>query len=1135
MVTYVTICFIAGIVPLFSIPAHAIVAGGDAASPELSPGIALAHLSHTWYSAGGLGQQSAFQWPLLFPFVTLDLALAKLGFSYTVINHLWFVVLFAAQAGFSYWLFREIFPEYADSPGALVAPLVIILNPFTFIVYHSPYPTTNLAIAVFPGMVAAVLATARQRSFTHLAIFLALCAVSTAGDVNYAITLVEGLGMLAAWLYLFYARRSSTAVATFLIFLGCHVILSIAHLHGIQTSFSAIVADSVQYSRDTINAVSQFSTADRSWRLIGGYLFSNNVGGHPFIVQHALYTSNPAFIVATWIIPLLALIGASAVVVPRLRARLMFVLPVLVLALIMVKGTSGIGGTGLGWLVTHVPLFEAFRDPFSKFAWLLALIYALFAALAVALLLRATRSVPLRWGLLVTVAVSCALSGWPIISGGLFWQQAIVRVPKTYFHIAALINRDPTEARVAEMPVAPIGFDAYRWGYVGAGLNSNLIRPPLLSREFDFGSPGNAALDDTLQNANEIIGAAHIASVLGFYGFGYVLSDTSFLPSYYSSGLSSELLRLPASGMQVKARDGDETLVQIEPALLNPRAYVATRAIIGVNSIADVSAACFLVRSCPGAAFIPDAIEPIFAGDVDRLVYPTAKVRQPLAAIYAYRRSPFLRAAAPRAMAMQGRELWFLDFANVTVGRPGAGLSADPVLLRGVPMSRLAVTLGSSLPAAFMTIASVPRHLEHVDRFTALCPREGKSRSETMPIPDNSDTSRPFLLVLRYISSSNPISLVLVGTDPDRHAVYDLAAARGIASFTRLVRLTHTSQIEVIAGGGRAVPCPQVQMLLAQGSLPAGTALFDNLNAFDATPLYYSRKAAYYLPAWRHQPRTDGPLVDPTMTLQWSQPEPVDPLAKNPRNVRLVVRQGRAPAALSFQTTNAYTDVHAAALHLVPGAAYQLSVRLRTSSTAPLMLGAVSIGGASLKRIVIPNTPALQTIRMRFRVPETASDCVLYFYFGDLSGRRHVIDISEPNLSRVSPPRTVSLVLGDRLPQPSAMRVTKAGPESWRVHVVDAPPHYLLILNSTYHPDWQVLGAPATHFIANLFENGWVINRAGSYDLIIQFASSRYLLIGVVSGTALMVLGLLIFGVWRYSRRSAHSAERSQSVSERSV
>jgi len=1132
LINYLLICGSAGALPLLSIPSHAIIAGGDATSPELAPAIALIHLHSAWYPAGGLGQQAAFQWPLLFPFVPVDLGLAKLGASYVAINHMWFVLLFALQAGFTYWLYREMFPEYANSAAAFFAPVANILNPFTVIIYHSPYPTTNLAIAILPGMLAAVLKIARAQSASSFIIFFVLCAISTTGDVNFAITFVEGVAMLAAWTYLFFSRRGSIAFATAFVFLGCHSVLGFAHLHAVQSSITTVLADSITYSRDTMTTVSHFSTFDTSWRLIGGYLFFNDVAGKPFIAQRALYISNPLFIAATWVLPFLALGGAVAIVRPTLRKRLLFLLPVLIIGLFMVKGTSGEGGDVIGWLFDHFTLFYAFRDPFAKFAWLLALLYALMGALGLAVIISVIRSKAWAAAAFSVAILASALSGLPILSGHLFWTQAIVRIPPAYFRIAAILNNEPNSFRIAQMPVAPYGFDAYRWGYVGAGLNSNLVRRPLLSREFDFDAPGNVAINSALQHANVILGDDQVAALLGFYGFGYVLSDTSFLPAYYGPGFSSQLLHLPSAGIYVQARDGDVTLARIQPDLINPSVYVAARGISGAHTIPDVSAACFLIVRCARVAFVPDTIAKVFSGDVDHLSYPPATApKTPLNAVYAFRRDPFVASSIPSSMNAQTMELSFFDFANLTLSAPHIDPSAHPFVLPRRSVSHLRVELsGPPTSGMLMSEASIPHYLRSNGQFATLC--GARKDVDTIQTPDNADTSQPFFLGIRYIAPAGNIYLVISDTGPKRQAVYNLPSAEHLSSFARLLELTHTSHVAIVMASTPRPSCARVQLVLAQGALPSNATLFEQAATFNATPPYYSDHATYYLPAWQNHPQGSVPISEPAVSILWSAPEAVDPMPANRSGMFISVRQNPLSTLLHFEATNANADVHATMLHLVPGAAYRISFRLRTTSDARLILAALTAGGTTLRRMQTGPASTPQTIQMQFRVPENASDCVVYYYFGDLSGHRQVVELSEPIISRVSPPGTVALLLRGRFPQPTRTQVTKIDATSWRVHVTDAPDRFVVVLNSSYHTDWQLVGAPSTHFVANLFENGWVVNQPGTYDLTVRFEGRRYINWGIIVGSALIALGLLIFLSRQYFRRSAALGSRRGNVGD---
>lgn len=67
----------------------------------------------------------------------------------------------------------------------------------------------------------------------------------------------------------------------------------------------------------------------------------------------------------------------------------------------------------------------------------------------------------------------------------------------------------------------------------------------------------------------------------------------------------------------------------------------------------------------------------------------------------------------------------------------------------------------------------------------------------------------------------------------------------------------------------------------------------------------------------------------------------------------------------------------------------------------------------------------------------------------------------------------------------------KISPTRYTIHVEDSRSPFVLVFSSTFSPGWEVVfpdGSKAkNHFLANSYANGWVIDKQGNYDLILNF------------------------------------------------
>jgi len=90
----------------------------------------------------------------------------------------------------------------------------------------------------------------------------------------------------------------------------------------------------------------------------------------------------------------------------------------------------------------------------------------------------------------------------------------------------------------------------------------------------------------------------------------------------------------------------------------------------------------------------------------------------------------------------------------------------------------------------------------------------------------------------------------------------------------------------------------------------------------------------------------------------------------------------------------------------------------------------------------------------------------------------------------------------------------KISPSRYRVTVKNARQPFFLVLNQSYHPDWQIFDQKeplaAGHFLANTFANGWLIEKTGDYQIILEFLPQRKYRFGLAV-SASTFLGMILF------------------------
>ena len=106
----------------------------------------------------------------------------------------------------------------------------------------------------------------------------------------------------------------------------------------------------------------------------------------------------------------------------------------------------------------------------------------------------------------------------------------------------------------------------------------------------------------------------------------------------------------------------------------------------------------------------------------------------------------------------------------------------------------------------------------------------------------------------------------------------------------------------------------------------------------------------------------------------------------------------------------------------------------------------------------------------------------------------------------------------------------KINPASYLVTVKAAEEPFILFFNERYHPMWRLLEkgssgellnyqfANENHFIIDGYANGWVINKKGDFDLVLEFLPQKLFKKGVFISSAGLISVLAIISYWVVKR-----------------
>ncbi|HXM19321.1 MAG TPA: alpha-(1-_3)-arabinofuranosyltransferase family protein [Candidatus Tumulicola sp.] len=1133
--SYLIVGAVVLVVVSISLPAHALITGADAMTPELDPSLALHRLLSSWNYAAGLGAESAFQRPLLVPIIFVDWLLRNLGLSALAVNHFWIYVIALMQSLLTLRLFRQLFPDNRALPAEVFVGVAAVVNPFFLIWIHGLFPTTLLACAAFPGIVAAFLRYVLTGKPMAVVEFFLYNVVALCGWVNPAVFMVQIplMGMIAL---LFAFRRFDAATLPRLaqlglFYVGLNMMFGLPIALATRHALLGFVSAQAQYSLDTLHVTSLFSSLGNSVRLVGEYTFFNKVGPQLFLPEGPSYVTNPVVIAGTLALPILAL---SSLFFQRYRKRAIIILSVIAIALFFAKGTAWPAGNIFAWLSDHVTLFQAFRNSFDKFEWLVAIGYALLAGLTLSSIrLRTSRmSIPVAAGSFILLGIAA----YPMFTGDLFWRQLYVKIPASYVRVANFLNAQPGDDRALQLPVAPVLWDTYQWGYVGAGIHANLVGRPLLTRLYDSGLQGNTAIDDAFQRFRTGIGDSQVSDVLGLYHIGFVVQDDSFNLDFFAPGFSDQL-RVAPRGLKAALNEGSLHVYQIDAQFVNPFIYAPARVVTGPTDVPQIGMACRIIGSCKSVAFVAsDSTRRLGSNCCTTFTFDTAASFPATAKSFGISAATWERPsivskaiAVPRPFNRPG-ELTLFDYGNqsVDVATPLAPsallygdappvridlravdrwntpqrLCADPygVLVKRLPLDSAQLRKGINIIAVtYSSDAALPA-------LKLLNDVSGTKRGFTVALLSNTQNTT-YMRLFQPSPEDRSLALWLLVKGTDRP---------GCVTFTRIIvaNAVGSHEWKLLGDPGRFYPTSPY--FAANADILAKNAT--QLAAIKAVTPLDTRSAVSAI--------SDVSAV-------WEAPEPVgEPPARvfGVRADRLRSPNGRE--YFHIETKASGWDVRSHFSHLLPAATYELTIPLVRTRGDSATVAVNSDTGQRLATAFVASRQGLQMIRTQFQLPENVEGFDAYFYTGTENYEDTSTDLGVATLEMLNvSPTYVTRLTNMKLSTPQRITTRRAGSTDWIIHVQRAPKEFMLVMNSSFSEGWKISAPPgvhATHVEANLFENGWVVSGIGTYDLRLSYAWGNDGRAALLAGLALCSIAAVwillasrprILGVVRGNRR----------------
>ena len=516
---------------------------------SVDPGLFLDRVANVWSSTGDLGHVQSGQFVgYLFPMAPWFALSDWLGVPMWVAQRLWLGLLIAIAGWGVVVVMDRLYSRDRGLPH-VAAALFYMLSPYV-VIYVSRGSFTLLGYAALPWLVVAAHAGLREPGRWRWPAAAALITVATGGGVNAAVLAWVLLGPCLLLVYEVLVLRASgrAAVGFALRAIACAAVVSLwwvvpVLIQGLYGS------DFLSFTEapGTIWATTSMSESVRELGFWVLYLGTGFGQVEPSMDVAATYLFNPAVVIGTFALPLLAIAGFRTTW--RQPYIPFFALLAVVGLLAMYAGfpEGAPVRRALYGLYDQVELLRVLRTTY-KATPLLALSLACLGAASLGALQHIVR--PRRRLVPVAVGVAIAvLCGLPLVTGRAIDDELAYDEVPQYWRaaIADAEQRTPADQRIAILPGEL--FAVYRWGETNDSVGPAISERPIVVRSIvRYADPRSsqllAGIDDAVQQDRTVPG--QLGPLLALAGVGEILVPTdsrgvqsgTTAPAYIAEALS---------------------------------------------------------------------------------------------------------------------------------------------------------------------------------------------------------------------------------------------------------------------------------------------------------------------------------------------------------------------------------------------------------------------------------------------------------------------------------------------------------------------------------------------------------------------------------------------------------------------
>lgn len=465
---------------------------------ELNPGTELWRRFFLWQEQRGFGLEFGQDIGLTGLLSGLTL-LSSSGLGPVAVTYVYNMVLFILPAVAVFFLaFAFFYDNKNRNQIAFFAGLFGNLNFYIYITGNHPlflrkFP--GIMIAFLLGAVILVLKTRKKRYWGLFGLFSLLNLASFDAPAFFV------LGAVLIFLYVVFHLifESKNFRRDLFVIAGLAAIFFSISAPGIVANFHLLFysdfLNSPQFSQytDSLFQLNQLcidnSELVNSFRLIGTVNWDSSIPewkGALVYPYYTIFTTNPIFILASFLLPVLAFGVLALKTDSTTKHRLVFLTFSSILFLFLIKGANRPFGEVFLWAMENIPLFMIFRQPYDKAGIVLVLTMSIAAGYGLTRIFRFVikkGSTILKVSVVTLLVSLLVINAYPALTGDVYDKTAFFELPQAYYDLSNKVNADDAIYHVAVLPELAYS-NQLSWGYFGIGLHSWSLNKPVLVRSF---------------------------------------------------------------------------------------------------------------------------------------------------------------------------------------------------------------------------------------------------------------------------------------------------------------------------------------------------------------------------------------------------------------------------------------------------------------------------------------------------------------------------------------------------------------------------------------------------------------------------------------------------------------------------